>query len=677
MERANAQNTGSVAGQKGRGQFDPEDFLGLAPAAPVRTQSRDLPPIVTPPVYQRGQNGRMVKVEAAPAAAGPSRAEALLARELARAEAAPGAAARVAPRAATAPIVTPPSYDRRGRRIVADQPGWSGVLSRSGGNPLDEAPLVDVFTDPLVVIDEIRAFDLPSGMPPSAPEPEGPTDLVAPPVYTRRTDPAAQARPAVQLRIDFEPEPEPVLPSLRHRQAPTLPISSRRETAPVAAAEPVRAPMPTLPITSRRERPVFDAPYLDLPDADQQPDDAPMAPEAQAPLATEPQRGSIREPMALRHAGIEYPALGWTTEGVTLESPLDLSPRGGQGQGFDVTLLIGAGRTRIEMCAHVRAVDARQPGTRDYAFVGLDRTQEALLAQIAAQAGITGPSSMPRFFTDPIPTTSMPEASPLAAQLAAMIRAPEPAVAPASDPAPKAANAPKAPKSAKPRRRRLPLRVGPVLFGLTCAAAGLAIWAHASTIDARYAAVSVATTTLAVPAPGFVTSIEGRPGQSVAEGSILGHILSDASGPARAILSPCTCTLDSLSVHEGDFVTRDQAFATFSDPASVRIHALVSLTQAGELDPGDRATIRLIDGTEIGADLGRIGRVADFPGYTGLDAQVFAADRYARVELVTDAPVTLTAGTEARVSIQSSGFIGALQVELVALTARLRAAIGV
>ncbi|HPD93285.1 MAG: hypothetical protein H6900_05080 [Rhodobacter sp.] len=132
------------------------------------------------------------------------------------------------------------------------------------------------------------------------------------------------------------------------------------------------------------------------------------------------------------------------------------------------------------------------------------------------------------------------------------------------------------------------------------------------------------------------------------------------------ILSPCDCTVQEIARRPGEWAAPADTVAVLVGSESPTIHALILGETARGVSIGDSASVRLADGTSVTGHVARLTYSAHWPGYTGLQDNVFAADRYARVEITPDRPLHAPVGMVADVQVITSG-----------LWASLRATVGV
>lgn len=627
--------------------FDPEMHLSLAAEANggARKKAAAMPPLVQPPVYARTRGAAPV------IAAGQTRA--------------PQAPATPQAPAATDPDVRVPESLRRA--LIAQQ-------SRAPEPPYqpEQAPL--------------------------------------------REEPQAAARQAPLRRVSGEPRLTASLPQQTGTVEPLFRHSSaqvaqqyQQATAQSYRDEPHYAdgaqPAPRLAaVASGWQAAEHVPPYVqsdETPEAQAWDDeafaDAQSAPnprqmtDAPQRAPQEPVRPLQREPMAVQWQGYEVEAWDWNANGFVLVTPFPYSVD--PGRTVAVTLLIGQGIARLSMSVQAMC-DPVEPTL--FTFVGLSRAHVQLLQRISAHEG----PSLALMLAEPERSyAELPKSAPKAPQAA------QPAAA-----QPPAAGAVAAP----PRERgyRPSLRL---LFALAILGGGGALyWDSQSTITSRYGAVTSTATELSVPSAGTLAQLTLREGQAVTTGEILGYVrprsyveaeptrlitlsselfgtdaavasalagddgaaatnalpelppsdLVARADPGQAIVSPCDCVVQQVSQQNGAWIEPGDQLALLVGNEAPTVHALILATTARDVDLGDRATLRLGDGTTVNGSVTRISPDAQWPGYAGLPATVFAAERYARIEVTPDAPLTAPVGADAQVSVRTSAFLGWVHAQI-------------
>jgi multidrug resistance efflux pump len=120
------------------------------------------------------------------------------------------------------------------------------------------------------------------------------------------------------------------------------------------------------------------------------------------------------------------------------------------------------------------------------------------------------------------------------------------------------------------------------------------------------------------------------------------------------ILSPCDCTVQQIDRRVGEWAEPSGPLAVLVGHENPTIHALVLAENARDIDLGDRARIELANGSTLDGQVARLDYDAHWRGYAGLQDTVFAADRYARLEITPNSPLTGPVGMVAQVSIHTS-----------------------
>jgi multidrug resistance efflux pump len=133
------------------------------------------------------------------------------------------------------------------------------------------------------------------------------------------------------------------------------------------------------------------------------------------------------------------------------------------------------------------------------------------------------------------------------------------------------------------------------------------------------------------------------------------------------VLATCACTVARIERRPGEYTDPTRPIAVLVEDGPPTIHALILGEQARSLQVGDAAAIRLADGRRLGGRVARLDYAAHWPGFVGLQDNVFAADRYARVEIRPDAPLAAPVGMTADVRLSTDRWIAPLMRPLAAL----------
>lgn len=133
------------------------------------------------------------------------------------------------------------------------------------------------------------------------------------------------------------------------------------------------------------------------------------------------------------------------------------------------------------------------------------------------------------------------------------------------------------------------------------------------------------------------------------------------SAQGEPVLSPCDCTVQSIERRVGEWSQATEPLFVLSGETAPTVHALVMADAARRIAQGDRARIELADGTSTTGRITRLNYEAHWPGYAGLRDSVFAAERFARVEIAPDQPLSAPVGMTARVGIDTDERIGWLR----------------
>lgn len=127
------------------------------------------------------------------------------------------------------------------------------------------------------------------------------------------------------------------------------------------------------------------------------------------------------------------------------------------------------------------------------------------------------------------------------------------------------------------------------------------------------------------------------------------------------VLSPCDCAVTQVQHRAGEWTDPARPILTLAGADRNTIHALIPADRARGIRIGDRARIELADGTRLRGDVARMSYSAQWPGYFGLQDNVFAADRYARVEILPEHPIVAPLGMTAEVGIDSNRLLAPLR----------------
>ncbi|WP_417587564.1 HlyD family secretion protein [Pararhodobacter oceanensis] len=632
-------------------------------------------------------------------------------------------------------------------------------------------------------------------------------------------------QPAVQQPAPQQPTPQQATP--QH----AAPQPERRQPyAPYVP--PLRAQVPPAAAAAYTPPPPFTA-Y------------APPQPYAAAPRASHQAHQSGRqsghqsanqsaEEMKVAWQGVEYPVACWDVQGFELavEIPRVLAP--GQGRRGEFTLLIGTGGTRIEMRVQARRIGAEPGAALRYEFIDMAPAQAGVLQRIIETSVVNQAMDLSRQWHAPQPQQPQPQPQSAQAQPQdwdqyqpqnqAFNQTPSQSFNHTQSPpltrsqtavqtqtATQTATLAQTEPKTKARSLGIVSMVKLALAAVILAVAGLLTWSSFATVQARYAAVTVAATSLSVPVAGRLNAMTVQPGQELRTGEVLGFVhpadqdaqvaaliehrralevelaalrsqrgamaqgadaaaipapaATGVDGAARAqleqvlalaerrlalerdqlaamvasdlpaaslqrdraqqealvaeaeravlevqtqlsttapapitmmqgglgdsapmgasdlriaslsdeidalyvresrlqngeaILSPCDCVVQQIDRRAGEWIEPGEQLALLRGSETPVIHALLASDAAREIDMGDRARIDLADGSRIEGRVARINYEAQWPGYTGLQADVFAANRYARVEIQPDMPLTAPVGTRAEVQLQTNEWV--------------------
>ncbi len=121
--------------------------------------------------------------------------------------------------------------------------------------------------------------------------------------------------------------------------------------------------------------------------------------------------------------------------------------------------------------------------------------------------------------------------------------------------------------------------------------------------------------------------------------------------PGLPILSPCDCVVAQVNRVQGEWVDPAQPLFLMAGDGPRAVHALVLADRASRIGEGDRARIQLADGQVLTGRVSRLSYDSRRAGMAGLQTDVFAAERYARVEVTPDQPLEADIGLTGSLSI--------------------------
>lgn len=150
----------------------------------------------------------------------------------------------------------------------------------------------------------------------------------------------------------------------------------------------------------------------------------------------------------------------------------------------------------------------------------------------------------------------------------------------------------------------------------------------------------------------------------VSEEIALAYAREERLAEGEPVIAPCDCTVTQIERRAGEWTQAPEPLFVLAETGAPVIHALVLADAARRISQGDRARVELADGSTLRGRVSRLSYDAQWTGYTGLRDTVFAAERYARVEIAPDTPVDAPVGMTARVSIDTDGFTGWLRQTL-------------
>ena len=131
----------------------------------------------------------------------------------------------------------------------------------------------------------------------------------------------------------------------------------------------------------------------------------------------------------------------------------------------------------------------------------------------------------------------------------------------------------------------------------------------------------------------------------------LGYQRDAALTLGAPVISPCDCAVAQITRVRGEWAEPAQPLFVMAKDGPRAVHALVLADRAGRITEGARARIELADGRRVSGRVTRLSYDTRRAGVAGLQTEVFAAERYARVEITPDAPLDADVGLTGSVSI--------------------------
>ena len=142
----------------------------------------------------------------------------------------------------------------------------------------------------------------------------------------------------------------------------------------------------------------------------------------------------------------------------------------------------------------------------------------------------------------------------------------------------------------------------------------------------------------------------------------IAHATALAASTAQGlpVIAPCDCRVVALHRGVGEWADPQRPLAVLAKGDASSIHALVLANEARGLREGTPAKIRLADGTQLSGNVARLGYDAQWAGFAGLSDQIFAAERYARVEIIPEGPLAAPVGMTAQVDLRAGDILGSV-----------------
>ncbi|WP_071468526.1 HlyD family secretion protein [Roseinatronobacter thiooxidans] len=133
---------------------------------------------------------------------------------------------------------------------------------------------------------------------------------------------------------------------------------------------------------------------------------------------------------------------------------------------------------------------------------------------------------------------------------------------------------------------------------------------------------------------------------------------NDALYAGTPVTAPCDCVVAQINRVTGEWAEPAQPMFVLAQSGATAVHALIMADTAQRISHGDRAQIRLADGQQVTGKVARLNYDNNWAGFAGLQNSVFAAERYARVEIIPDHPLDARIGMTAHTVIKTQTPLG-------------------
>lgn len=119
------------------------------------------------------------------------------------------------------------------------------------------------------------------------------------------------------------------------------------------------------------------------------------------------------------------------------------------------------------------------------------------------------------------------------------------------------------------------------------------------------------------------------------------------------VTAPCDCEVSQINRVVGEWAEPAQPLFVMAAGQTRNVEALIMAEDARHIREGARAEIRLMNGTRAPGQVTRVSYDTSRAGVAGLNGNVFAAERYARVEVKPDQPLDAAIGLTGTVSVRT------------------------
>ncbi|MCC5992417.1 MAG: HlyD family efflux transporter periplasmic adaptor subunit [Rhodobacteraceae bacterium] len=138
----------------------------------------------------------------------------------------------------------------------------------------------------------------------------------------------------------------------------------------------------------------------------------------------------------------------------------------------------------------------------------------------------------------------------------------------------------------------------------------------------------------------------------------LAYARMEAQGIGVPVTAPCDCEVTQITRVAGEWAEPAQPLFVMAGGGARSVDALILAEQAHRIREGDRADIRLANGQQISGQVTRISYDVARAGFAGLSSAIFAAERYARIEVMPARPLDAGIGMSGSVTVRTLDPLG-------------------